>query len=310
MGGKAIKSAKALFAKTAQAFADCIISKLKGEGFSTCAVGSIGKKEDFEMSSDIDIAIKAPFDDETIVELKSILQKLFYAEEFKLSKGFKILHAGLPYKKSGEKHIAQVDFMFCNNLSNAAFLWHSPDYKAKESKFKGASRTDLMRSIVVCTPVPKQYDKEDFFSNGDVKSWWHFSLSQLGELELKHKTLEGSRDPSRPLKNPKTIKEDTIVYAKDVDSIVSTVFGDKCSVDKDLNSFESEIEFLLSPQYKYGEDPDFIKMELESFINNFGDLEENALAVKVCRKIIRLFDKGLDCEDIRNSSSFKNIFEV
>lgn len=263
-----------------------IISELKNKlKLDACTLGSIGKKDEDDYIGDIDIAIPVNFSDMACDKIYNFMVDNFDAKDMKLSKGFKLLSVGVPFE---DDKLAQVDFMFVKSLDNAKFLYHSPDYRNDESEYKGASRTDLMRTIVSETPVPEKYDKETYFKNGDLKTWWQFSLSANGELEIKHKTLESKKDPEKAVKNPVTIKEDTILYETDPDKIVSIIFGEECDRIKDLNSFESVVKYLLSDKYKYADSQELITNIFKQFIKNWGDLPENEKAVSFIK------NNGLD----------------
>lgn len=282
MGGLAIKNTSKIPAKTAEKLGNDIVSVLSSKlGIDSCILGSVGKKPDNEYSGDIDIAVIMKYNDDNIDKVYNLMVDKFNASGMNLSKGFKIMSIGVPF--DGDK-TGQVDFMFMKSLENAKFLWHSPDYKNNESNYKGASRTDLMRTVVSETPIPEKYDKEEYFKNGDLKSWWQFSLSSQGELEIKHKTVESKKDSEKAVKNPVTIKEDTILYETDPDEIVRIIFGDNCDRIKDLNSFESEVKYLLSNKYKYADSGDLVTNIFKQFIKNWGDLPENKKAVEFIKK--------------------------
>lgn len=280
MGGLAIKTSSKIPALTAKKMGDNITSFLNKNGIESCILGSVGKKPENEFSGDIDIAVVLDYTDENIDKLYNLVVDNFDGiDGMKLSKGFKIMSVGMPFIDDAEK-TAQIDFMFVNSIRNAKFLWHSPDYTKNESNFKGASRTDLLRTIVSETPVPEEYDKEEYFKNGDLKSWWQYSLNGQGELEMKHKTLQSKKDPEKKVKNPVTIKEDTKFIESDPDEIIKIIFGEECDRITDLNSFETEVDFIMSEKYKYSGTKDLLTNIFKSFIENWGDLPENEKAVK------------------------------
>lgn len=287
MGGLAIKTSSKIPAKIAEKLGNDIIDMISGkQKVSCCLLGSTGKKKDDDYSGDIDIAVELEYTEKNIDKIYNFVVDYFNATDMHLSKGFKILSVGIPF--DNETKIAQVDFMFVKSLENAKFVYHSPNYKKDESAYKGASRTDLMRSVISETPVPAEYDNEEYFKSGDLKSWWQFSLSGDGELWLKHKTLQSKKDPEKSVKNPITIKEDSKLYETDPDKIVEIIFGEDCDRISDLNSFESEVKFLLSDKYKYGDSDEFIRNIFKHFLESWGDLPENEKAVKFVK------ENGLD----------------
>ena len=290
MGGLAIKTSSKIPSKTAVKLGNDIVEILQNKNnINSCILGSVGKKLDSDYSGDIDIAVELPYEEKNLQKVYNAISKYFKSDDdldIHNSGGFKIMSVGIPFDNNSK--IAQVDFMFVKSLENAKFVYHSPDYRNNESEFKGASRTDLMRTVISETPVPEEYDNEEYFSNGDLKAWWQFSLSGDGELQLKHKTLQSKRNPDKALKNPVTIKEDTVIFETDPNKIVEYVYGEKCDRMVDLNSFENEVSYLLSDDYKFSDSGELVKNIFKAFVERWGDLPENEKAVKFIK------DNGLD----------------
>ena len=56
----------------------------------------------------------------------------------------------------------------------------------------------------------------------------------------------------------------------------------------DLNSFENEVAYLLSDDYKFSDSDELVKNIFKAFVERWGDLPENEKAVKFIK------DNGLD----------------
>ncbi|HRT03676.1 MAG TPA: hypothetical protein P5513_07035 [Candidatus Diapherotrites archaeon] len=115
-------------------------------------IGSYGKKTEGEFYGDLDVAVS-----EEALYKKNGLKKedvLDFVEEslrsmgFKTKKmiGFKQVSAGIPIP--GTSDIAQVDFMISPGLEWSRFIYHSPDFKKGESKYKGVYRNVLLMAII------------------------------------------------------------------------------------------------------------------------------------------------------------------
>ena len=69
--------------------------------------------------------------------------------ETKIMRGFKQVSAGVPIP--GTDDIAQVDFMLSPDLNWSKFIYNSPNYREKESKYKGQVRNVLLMAIITET---------------------------------------------------------------------------------------------------------------------------------------------------------------
>jgi hypothetical protein len=146
----------------------------------------------------------------------------------------------------------QVDLMFCTDINFSKFMYHSPDFIKKESLFKGLYRTNLLIIIAGKTPVDIERYTPEFFGDefgptyeGTLKSFWKYSLSYDEGLKIVRKSFEGKR---KPLKNPVTVKEDTILITRDLPKILKICLGEKATV-ANCNSFETLVDFICSPNY-------------------------------------------------------------
>jgi len=207
-------------------------------------LGSIGKKADDQFNGDIDIAIDIPNRDELLAMVKEVFPEC----ELNPMTTPKIVSIGYPYDKEGQKGIAQVDFMFTNNIDWAKWRFSSPDLKNGESKYKAAPKVYLIQHIVSSIPVKDM--KDEYFEDGvTVKRHWRYAFNQEGVF----KQLEDYTGKKGPLKNPKKIKELEELVANDPDNVMRFIFGDKFD-PKDFNSVEALWKALHSDKWPWGDE--------------------------------------------------------
>lgn len=118
-------------------------------------IGSYGKKAEGEFHGDLDVAVstqalkeKNGLGDEDLVDFvnDTLATRDF---ETKIMRGFKQVSAGVPIP--GTNDIAQVDFMLSPDLNWSKFIYSSPNYREKESKYKGSVRNALLMAIITET---------------------------------------------------------------------------------------------------------------------------------------------------------------
>lgn len=254
-GGNAIKASAPIRGDIAKIIADSIVKKIQnGLQVEACALGSTGKKSAAQMSGDIDIAVELQWNDENVQKVKAFIPKAFGKNtEVVDSPGLKLISMGFPYKFGGIQNIAQVDLMFTTDINYSKFMYHSPNFIKNESLFKGLYRTNLLIIIAGKTPIDIEKYKNEYFTadefgveyEGELKSFWKYSLSYDEGLKIVHKSFEGKR---KPLKAAKTIKEDTILITRDLPTILKMCLGEKATV-ANCNSFETLVDFICSPDY-------------------------------------------------------------
>lgn len=276
MSRQAIKNSLPILTPYAINISSIILHKLKNDlNIQACTLGSLGKKLDYEESGDIDIAINYDFTKENCNKIIEFIKTNFndYDEpEIYISSGFKIISFGYYYKnydiinnfeddninKQQIIQIAQVDLMFSNNLEYTQFMYHSPNYRNLESEFKGLYRTNLLTYIAGRKPT----DKEDMYDDkGNLTDYWKYTLTYDKGLVLTHKSYKGKRGL---LKNPHTVKEDTVFITNDIHEIVKLILGEEGTI-ADTNSFESLIKYIFSDKYVY---KDKVKYIISDFIND------------------------------------------
>ena len=268
MSMNAIKSAQPIDNLYAVSISNLVTKQLEEKLNVKCStLGSTGKKPDSALSGDIDIGIEMEMTPENVEKLKDFLMKYFKLNmtdtpEFRELPGLNILSVAFHYEYGilREPMIVQIDFMFTDNLEFTKFVFHSPNFRKNESKFKGLYRTNLLTHIIDTIKREKEplYDFE-----GNCTDYWKYTLSFCKGLKLTHKSYISPKTGKR-LKNPYTVKEDDVIISKDPEEIIKYMFGDKVKV-KDFNSFESIINLLLSDRFKYKVDVRDIILE---FIND------------------------------------------
>lgn len=115
-------------------------------------IGSYGKKREGETHGDLDIAVssealakKNGIDPSEVLDfVNEVLSSL--GIETKKMPGFKQVSAGIQIP--GTTDIAQVDFMLSPKLQWSKFVYHSPDFRKDESKYKGVYRNALLMAII------------------------------------------------------------------------------------------------------------------------------------------------------------------
>ena len=162
-----------------------IASSLHNLGIDFCILGSFNKKLPGELYNDIDVAVKYPFENGSELVSKICKEKEDKTKLGKINDKFNTVTISYKVK---EDHDAQVDFMFCDSVEYANFVFHSPDFKKQESKYKGMFASILLQSIIKNTYVSKEY-----FEDGGIKTYTYYSLSQKDGLHKKTKTFIGKR---------------------------------------------------------------------------------------------------------------------
>lgn len=249
-GGHSVDGVEPIRGDLAKKVADEIIEKIKNEFNIECAaLGSTGKKGKNQTSGDIDIAVQMQWEDKD--KLIDFVKKEFPDSPFgNIVNYLNVFNIGYKYNEDGKDKLVQVDFMFVDDVEWAQFVYFSPNFLKNESQFKGSWRSTLLRGICACTPaekVNKKYKTEYFDDGKTVKSFWKFTFSQADGLFADHKTYEGNK---KPLKNPKTIKDDREYISKNIEEILHMCLGKDATRD-DCNSYETLLNFISSDRYEF-----------------------------------------------------------
>lgn len=208
-------------------------------------LGSIGKKRDDDFNGDIDIAI----DIENKDSLIEMIKEVFPDSELNPNTTPKIVSINYEWNKEGKSGLAQVDFMFTNNIDWAKWRFSSPDLKNGESKYKAAPKVYLIQHIVSSIPVKDA--KDEYFEDGvTVRKHWRYAFNQEGVF----KQLEDYTGKKGPLKNPKKLKEFEELVSNDPVNVMRFIFGDNDIDPKVFNSVESLWKAIHSDKWPWGKE--------------------------------------------------------
>lgn len=253
--------------KEANEVVDNLREILNKEGIDFCVLGSFNKKIDGSLYNDIDIALKYPYD-KGIELIHKICGEYEDTTKFgKFNDKFNTITIG--YKINPE-YDAQVDFMFCDNIEYAYFAYHSPNFKLGESKYKGMYASILLQSIIRNIPLHREK-----FSDGTLKEWSYYSLSQKDGLHKKTKTFIGKR--GNRVKSPQLVNDELV--SNDPKEILNIIFGEEIfetvwCFEKLLNyiSVKCNKEFLERVKHDFLTDWEFELKTPDELKNEFEDL--------------------------------------
>jgi len=127
---------------------------LVGIGDDAAVIGSAGKKLPEATSGDIDIAVSADKIagflgvslENSLMALDEKLMSLGYSTL--MQKGLQQVSIGVPVAGDSANGIGQVDLMMSIDLEWSKFIYHSPDFRAGESQYKGAYRNILLMAAI------------------------------------------------------------------------------------------------------------------------------------------------------------------
>lgn len=185
-------------------------------------IGSYGKKSEGDTHGDLDIAISSESlaernglgKDQIVDFINDTLTSLGF--ETKIMRGFKQVSAGIPIP--GSNDIAQVDFMLSPNLEWSKFVYHSPNYREKESKYKGAVRNALLMAII--TETSKNILKQT--PEGDVEE---LESNVIRYPEGIYKSRRSWAGKKGLVKTPKLLKDFDELITTNPQEVVELVVG-------------------------------------------------------------------------------------
>lgn len=293
-GGHSVDGCEPIRGDLAKPIADKIIADLKSKFNCECAaLGSVGKKGADKTSGDIDIAIE--YDWEDYEEVLNFVKNTYNCPIGNINKQLHVFNIGYIYDEDGKEKMVQVDFMFTDNVDFAKFAYNSPDFTKNESKYKGMYQSALLMAAISNAPIeevlgaeytPEVFDGEyDGKYDGEVKSFWKMYFDQNDGLKVQQKTYAGK---TKPTKNPSTVKGSEKVITKNVNDILKMCLGDKATKET-CNSFESELKFLCSDDYKF-----YSKERLENIKDTF--INDWQLKMKTDKSLMDELEKIINDE--------------
>jgi len=214
-------------------------------------IGSAGKKLPGNTSGDVDIAMSA---DKIAAHLGTSLQNAVFAlndklksmgYETRLAPSFNQVSIGVPIAGDSKKGIAQVDFMLTADLDWSRFIYHSPDFRIAESRYKGAHRNLLLMSAMgnCFKKITKTTEK------GETSEYEAYVIRLNQGVVQVRKSFEGKRGL---LKNAALLKEYDKFITKTPQEVVDLLFSGNHK-PSDLDSYEKVKSLLDSSDFKYPE---------------------------------------------------------
>lgn len=209
-------------------------------------LGSYGKTHG--TMGDLDIAVlkpslgKDPFD-----KVKEALDEL--GLEYKEAPGLEQISFLSP-------NDVQVDLMFSDNLQWSKFAYHSPDLVSGESKYSGAVRSELMRSVV------SESSRNVLETNEDGEAM----LVESRVVRMPYglfSTRRSFHGKTKRLKKPKLLREYDRFITNDPQTFVRTVLGTDRFYPTDFNSFEYIWKIIHSNHFLHRDSLDLI---VEKFV--------------------------------------------
>lgn len=271
-GGHSIGDAGPIRGDIAKKIAINIMSAINKEFNIECRpLGSTIKKNSNQTTGDIDIAIE--YDWEKYDDILTFLKDKYDCSVGNINKSLHVFNIGYAYNDGEFDKVAQVDFMFTDDVEFAEFAYNSPDFNKNESKYKGMYQSILLMSIVSNTPITdalgKEYAPEYFTENdydgtyeNELKNFWKMYFDQNDGLKVEQKTFVGK---TKPTKNHSTVKGSKRIITKDINKILDMCLGPKATKET-CKSFENEFEFIFSDDYIYKS-----KERLTNIMNDFLD---------------------------------------
>jgi len=255
-GGNAVEDARPLTqAEVLSTYAwveNFVLPKLglDGKGIDAFPIGSYGKKNDDATSGDIDIAVSVDklagvhglgFND-VLAWLDSRLKQMGYST--KVVKGFEQVSFGVPVNGNEANGVAQVDLMLSTNLDWSRFMYHSPNFREAESKYKGMYRNVLMMSIV--SEMFKEATKTT--DAGEIEQYRQYVIRLEKGIYQVEKTFMG--------KKGSLVKTATLLHDQDKfitstpEEVVKLAFGEDVKPGE-VMTFENAWSIFQSPKFPH-----------------------------------------------------------
>ena len=206
-------------------------------GLDAKPIGSFKKKADDQTSGDIDIAVSVDkiagvnhiavgdvldFIDTTLTDAGFSTMKV---------KGFNQISVGVPIEGEESKGTAQIDLMLTASLDWSTFMYHSPDFRAAESKYKGMYRNVLLMSII--SECKKEATK--LTDAGETSEYKQYVIRLESGIWQVTKSLMGAKGL---VKTPKLQHELDEFVTSAPEVVTEIAFGPNVAPD-DIMTFEN-----------------------------------------------------------------------
>lgn len=222
---------------------------LTGLDDDAAIIGSAGKKLPDQTSGDIDIAVSA---DKIAAFLGTSLQNVLFSLNDKLKSlgystkmapGFNQVSIGALINGKQNNGIVQVDFMLSTDIEWSRFIYHSPDFRIAESRYKGAYRNLLLMAAIAQSfkAIVAQTDA------GETKEFEAYVVRLNQGVVQVRKSFEGKKGL---LKNAALLKEFDKFVTNTPSEVVSLLFNGKHS-PTDINTYEKLKALIDSSNFKF-----------------------------------------------------------
>jgi len=221
--------------------------KLEGTDIDVSPIGSFGKKADDVTSGDIDIAVsvdKLAGSNEIPIEgildwLDEKLKSLGYST--KVARGFFQVSFGAPINGDWKNGTVQVDLMLSTSLEWSNFIYHSPNFKEAESKYKGLYRNILLMSII--SEHAKEVSKKT--ETGETEQYKQYVIRLEKGIYSVEKTFMGKKGL---VKTPSLLRDQDKFITNTPDEVVKMAFGENVK-PSDVMTFENIWNLFISPTF-------------------------------------------------------------
>ena len=222
---------------------------LNGIDDDASVIGSAGKKLPDQTSGDIDIAVSA---DKIAASLGVSLQTALFALNDKLKSlgystkmapGFNQVSIGAPIGGDYKNGVGQVDLMLSTDLEWSRFIYHSPDFRTAESKYKGAYRNLLLMAAI----GKSFYEATKTTDKGEIAEYQAYVVRLNQGITQVRKSFEGKKGL---LKTAQLLKDYDKLITREPQGVVDMLFngGHKPS---DIDTYEKLRGLIDSGDFKF-----------------------------------------------------------
>lgn len=222
---------------------------LEGIGIDAVVIGSAGKKGPDQLSGDIDIAVSVdkisgflhvPLDKKQLLEAISKKIKESGYESIS-SSGLSQVSIGIPIPGRNNE-VGQVDLMLSTDLEWSKFIYHSPDFRKAESRYKGAYRNMLLMSAI----GKSNYTVLKKTDTGETEEYESYVIRLDQGITQVRKTFMGKRGLK---KTPELLKDYDKLITKTPQDVVNILFTN--SKPSDIDTYEKLKGLIESDKFKF-----------------------------------------------------------